>query len=99
MPKPSAGPSGMTPADMEARGDTGSNRPWSGNADAFGSGGGPAGGSYNRASGDSDSGGIESASSPALPGEDLADAPHVSNDAGDGDVQAMDDNVRQEDKG
>jgi hypothetical protein len=98
MPRPSAGPSGMTPTDMEARGDAGSNRPWSGNADAFGSGGGPTGGNYNSASGAGE-GGIESASSPTVPGEDLADTPRVSNDAGDLDVQAMDDSFRQEDKG
>ena len=55
-------------------------------------------GSMARVSGAGE-GGIESASSPTVPGEDLADAPHVSNDAGDLDVQAMDDSFRQEDKG
>ncbi|MEO5953794.1 MAG: hypothetical protein ABIQ44_15130, partial [Chloroflexia bacterium] len=102
MPKPSAGPSGISQPDMEARSDTGSNRPWSGNADAFGSASGPAGSVSNNTSGTTDavdSSGIESASSPALPGEDVADAPHLSNDASDLDSQAMGDNVRQEDKG
>ena len=42
--------------------------------------------------------GIESASSPTVPGEDLADNPGLSNDAGDFGVQAADDNTRQEDK-
>lgn len=104
MPKPSAGPSGISQPDMDARTDTGSNRPWSGNADAFESASGPAGaGSVsNNVSGTTDaasSSGIESASSPTLPGSDVADAPHISNDASDLDSQAMDDNVRQEDKG
>lgn len=102
LPRPSAGPSGYSQADMDAMGDTGSNRPWSGNADAFGSGGGAVtGGSYNsdESAGASDDGGIETASSPAMPGEDVDDKPRLSNDANDLDNQAWDDNSRQEDKG
>jgi hypothetical protein len=85
---------------MDARTDTGSNKPWSGSADAFGSGSGPGtGGTYNSAETASDEGGIETASSPAMPGEDVADEPRLSNDAGDLDNQAWDNNSRQEDKG
>lgn len=98
MPKPSAGPSGLSQPDVDAMGDTGSNRPWAGNADAFGSGSGPAGSSYNSASGDTSDSGIESASSPAAPGADLADTPPLTTDSSDLGTQALDANPTQEDK-
>jgi hypothetical protein len=99
MPQPSSGrpaTPGMPPGGSE----TGSERPRSERADDFGAGSGKVtGGAYNSATSAGDDSGIESASSPALPGEDLADKPRLSNDANDLDAQALDDNNRQEDKG
>jgi hypothetical protein len=91
---------GMPPADS-GYGSTGSGmggeQPRSERADDFGaSGGRVTGGTYSSAGTDDD--GIESSSAPSLPGEDLADKPRLTNDANDLDVQALDDNTRQEDK-
>ena len=99
MPSPSSGRAGMPSGGMETgatQSESGSDQPWSGRADAFGTGGGPVtGGTYNSAGSASDDTGIESASSP-LPGDDVADNPRLSDDAND--LDAIDDNNRREDK-
>ncbi|MGA7733689.1 MAG: hypothetical protein WCD37_20695 [Chloroflexia bacterium] len=99
MPQPSSGRPG-TPSMPSGGSETGSEQPRSARADDFGAGSGKVtGGAYNSAGSAGDDSGIESASSPALPGEDLADKPRLSNDANDLDAQALDDNNRQEGKG
>ncbi len=102
MPKPSSGRAGMPPAASgSGTTDAGASPtpPMSDRADDFATGGGMvSGGAYNSTSMGSadDNTGIESASSPSLPGEDLADTPKLSNDADDLDAQAIDDNSRQD---